>query len=53
MIRADELYSGATVTPLLMDLSNLMRRRVQQSAELLLRDYEKLDMLFLNMRVYL
>ncbi|KAK1739923.1 retinol dehydrogenase-related protein [Skeletonema marinoi] len=49
-IRSDELYSGASVTPLLMDVSNLTK--VQQAAKIFLRNNDKLDMLFLNAGIF-
>jgi len=49
-IRSDEQYSGASVTPLLMDVSNLTK--VQQAAKIFLRNNDKLDMLFLNAGIF-
>jgi len=49
-IRSDDLYSGAPITPLLMDVSNLTK--VQQSANIFKRDHDKLDMLFLNAGIF-
>lgn len=49
-IRSDEFYSGAPITPLLMDVSNLTK--VQQSATIFKRNHDKLDMLFLNAGIF-
>lgn len=49
-IRSDEFYSGAPISPLLMDLSNLTK--VQQSAHIFKRNHDKLDMLFLNAGIF-
>lgn len=49
-IRSDDRYSGAPVTPLLMDVSDLTK--VQQSAKIFMRNHDKLDMLFLNAGIF-
>ena len=45
-IRTDANYSGAPISPLIIDVSSL--KSVQSAAKLFLRDNEKLDMLYLN-----
>jgi len=45
-IRSDERYSGAPVTPLMMDVSNLSK--VRHAAKIFMQNNDKLDMLFLN-----
>ena len=45
-IRTDANYSGAPISPLMIDVSSL--KSVQAAARTFLRDNEKLDMLYLN-----
>ena len=45
-IRTDANYSGAPLSPLMIDVSSL--KSVQSAAKMFLRDNEKLDMLYLN-----
>lgn len=50
-IRSDERYSGAHVSPLMMDVSNLSK--VQQAAKTFMQNNDKLDMLFLNAGIFI
>ena len=49
-IRSDDRYSGAPVTPLMMDISNLSK--VQRAAKMFIKNHDKLDMLFLNAGIF-
>lgn len=49
-IRSDERYSGAPVTPLMMDVSNLSK--VRHAAKIFMQNNDKLDMLFLNAGIF-
>jgi NAD(P)-dependent dehydrogenase (short-subunit alcohol dehydrogenase family) len=49
-IRSDKLYSGAPVSPLIMDMSKLIK--VQHSAKTFIHNNDKLDMLFLNAGIF-
>ena len=49
-IRSDTRYSGAPVTPLMMDVSDLSK--VQRAANIFMQNNDKLDMLFLNAGIF-
>src|SRR6056300_1618065 len=49
-IKSDKLYSGAPVSPLIMDMSKLIK--VQHAAKTFIHNNDKLDMLFLNAGIF-
>lgn len=49
-IRSDKLYSGAPVSPLIIDMSKLIK--VQHAAKTFSHTNDKLDMLFLNAGIF-